>query len=182
MKIKTELTSAREIKNLQLTVDKVVDTIPVEHLRGFSKLVFGDVIMEPRLTAAQRSSLPALYHPRMGAQMAWGEVALTVLLPKKRFPQNLLNRIALKSNIAQVVLSLVAQHYYLTLSKGVKKTQMESACRAYVEKYFALWREKQGGLRVKLLKPFKPQLDRWAKKLAKKYKEEMARNQAQKKS
>ena len=182
MKIKTEIVASREIKNLQATVDKVVDVIPAEHLRGFSKLVFGDTIIEPRLTAAQRSSLPALYHPRMGAQMAWGEVALTVLLPKKRFPQSLLNRITLKSNVAQVVLSLAAQHYYLTLSKGVKKTQMETVCRAYVEKYFALWREKQGGLRVKLLKPFKPQLDRWAKKLAKKYKEEMARSQAQKKS
>src|SRR5215467_4280524 len=147
MKVKIEVLSSKQIKNLQPIVDKVVDVIPAEHLRGFSKLVFVDVITEPRLSAAQRASLPALYHPKLGAQTAWGEIATTVLLPKKKFPQNLMNKIALKSNIAQVVLSLIAQHYYLTLSKGIKKTQMEPACRAYVEKYFAIWRESQGGLR-----------------------------------
>jgi predicted alpha/beta hydrolase family esterase len=50
-----------------------------------------------------------------------------------------------------------------------------------VEKHFDKWREKEGGLRVKLLKPFKPQLDRWAKRLAKRYKTEMERNRAQQK-
>jgi hypothetical protein len=100
-----------------------------------------------------------------------------VVVPKKRFPQNLLTRLTLKSSVAQVVLSLIAQHYHLTLAKGIRKNQLEPACRAYVEKHFERWRERQGGLRVKLLKPFKPFLDKLAKRLAKRYREEMARQQ-----
>ena len=80
----------------------------------------------------------------------------------------------MNSNVAQVVLSLIAQHYQLTLSKGVKKNQLEPAIKSYVERHFEKWREKEGGLRVRLLKPFKPQLDRLARKLAKKYKSELA--------
>jgi hypothetical protein len=83
--------------------------------------------------------------------------------------------------LAQVLLSLVAQHYYLTLSKGIKKNQLEIECRKYVEKYFEKWRDQEGGLRVKLLKPFKPQLDRMAKRLAKRYREEAGKQQATRK-
>src|SRR2546430_9120737 len=43
-----------------------------------------------------------------------------------------------------------------TLSKGVKKTLLEPAIKSYVERHFEKWREQQGGLRVRLLKPFKP--------------------------
>src|SRR5215210_572068 len=180
MNVKLETISSNQIKNLQEKVDGVIDVIPGEHLRGFSKLVFVDSITEPRLSAAQRASLPALYHPKMPGQMAWGEVALSVLAPKKKFPRGLLNRLALKANLAQVILSLVAQHYYLTLSKGIKKNQLETACRLYVEKHFEKWREKQGGIRVKLMKPFKPALDRMARKLARKYREELEKKGKQK--
>ena len=76
------------------------------------------------------------------------------------------------------MLSLVAQHYHLSLSKGIRKNQLEIACRLYVEKHFEKWREQQGGLRARLLKPFKPYLDKLAKRLAKKYREEMARKQS----
>jgi hypothetical protein len=181
MNVKVEDQATQKIRNAQTQVEKTLNVVPVEHLRGFAKIVFVDQVTEPRISAIQRSTLPALYHPRMGGQMAWGEIATTIVAPKKRFPQNLIGRLTLKSSIAQVVLSLVAQHYYLTLSKGVKKGDLERACRQYVEKHFDLWREKEGGLRVKLLKPFKPQLDRWAKKLAKKYRAEMERNRAQQK-
>jgi hypothetical protein len=68
----------------------------------------------------------------------------------------------------------------MTLSKGIKKNQLETACRTYVEKHFERWREREGGLRVRLLKPFKPQLDKIARKLAKKYKEELERKQGSK--
>src|SRR5260370_37285164 len=88
--------------------------------------------MEPRLSAAQRSTLPALYHPKMGGQSAWAEVSMNVLAPREKFPKRLLTRLALKYNLAQVVLSLVAQHYQLTLSKGVKKTLLEPAITSYV--------------------------------------------------
>ena len=182
MNVKIERLSSYQPKNLNDNTEKVLNNVPVEHLRGFNKIVFVDVINEPRLTAVQRVNLPALYHPKMGGQMAWGEIALSVLAPKKKFPQSFLTRLSLKSNLAQVILSLIAQHYYLTLSKGIKKTQLETACRLYVEKYFEKWREKEGGLRFRLLKPFKPQLDKMARKLAKKYKEELERKQIKKKS
>lgn len=175
MKVKIEQMAAPRIKNIEANVQKVLDVVPAEHLRGFGKILFVDQITEPRISAAQRLTLPALYHPRMGTETAWAEIALSVVAPKKKFPQNLLHKLTLRSNIAQVVLSLIAQHYHLTLSKGVKKTQLELVCRQYVEKHFDKWREQQGGLRVKLMKPFKPQLDRIARKLAKKYKEELDR-------
>jgi hypothetical protein len=180
MNVKVEIASSTQIKNLHHNVEKILSVVPQEHLRGFTKIVFADLIGEPRLSAVQRASLPALYHPKMPGQMAWAEVALSVLAPKKKFPQNLLTRLSLKSSLAQVVLSLVAQHYYMTLSKGIKKNQLETACRTYVEKHFERWRDKEGGLRVRLLRPFKPQLDKMARKLARKYKEELERKQVSK--
>ncbi len=181
MNVKIEAQTSLDTKKLQDIVEKTLEVVPVEHLRGFAKIVFVNEVTEPRISAAQRSTLPALYHPKMGGLMAWAEVALSVIRPKKRFPQNIMTRLALKSNIAQVILSLVAQHYYLTLSKGRKKNQLELACRQYVEKYFELWREKEGGLRVKLMKPFKPYLDKLAKNLAKKYQQEMKKKSLQQK-
>jgi hypothetical protein len=180
MNVKVEVKSSTQIKNLQVNVERVLNVVPQEHLRGFTKIVFADFVNEPRISALQRSTLPALYHPKMLGQMAWAEVAVSVLAPKKKFPQNLLTRLSLKSTVAQVILSLVAQHYYMTLSKGIKKNQLETACRLYVEKHFEKWRDKEGGLRVRLLRPFKPQLDRMARKLAKKYKEELERKQVSK--
>ncbi|HYP26871.1 MAG TPA: hypothetical protein VE262_09145 [Blastocatellia bacterium] len=177
--VKIEDQSSEKLRNLNENVQSVLSVIPAEHTRGLYKIVFVDLITEPRISASQRANLPALYHPRMGGQSAWAEVATTVLSPKKKFPQNLLTKMALKSNLAQVILSLVAQHYHLTLSKGIKKNQIELACRSYVEKYFEKWRENQGGLRVKLMKPFKPYLDKLAKKLAKRYREEMERKRLQ---
>lgn len=175
MNIKIEVLSSNSTKDLDRNIERVLEVVPQEHLRGLSKIVLVDSIMEPRLSAAQRSTLPALYHPKMGGQSAWAEVSMSVLAPKEKFPKRLLTKLALKSNLAQVVLSLVAQHYQLTLSKGVKKTLLEPAIKSYVERHFEKWREKQGGLRVRLLRPFKPQLDRLARKLAKRYKAELAK-------
>jgi hypothetical protein len=175
MNVKIEVLSSYSVKDLDRKVEKVLEVVPQEHLRGLAKIVLVDTIMEPRLSPTQRASLPALYHPKMAGQSAWAEVSLNVLAPKEKFPKKLLTRLALKSNLAQVVLSLVAQHYQLTLSKGVKKTLLEPAIKSYVERHFEKWREKQGGLRVRLLKPFKPQLDKLARKLAKRYKAELAK-------
>jgi hypothetical protein len=175
MNVKIEVLAGSPIKDLDRKAEKALEIVPPEHLRGLSKIVFVDTIMEPRLTAAQRSTLPALYHPKMAGQSAWAEISMKVLAPPEKFPKRLLTRLALKSNLAQVVLSLVAQHYHLTLAKGVKKTLLEPAIKSYVERHFDKWREKEGGLRVRLLKPFKPQLDKLARKLARKYKDELAK-------
>ncbi len=176
MNVKVEILASQKVKNLEKNVQKAIDVVPVEHLRGLTKIVCVDMISEPRIDAAQRASLPLLYHPRMGGQMAWAEIALSVIAPKKRFPKSIISRLTIKPTIAQAVFSLVAQHYHLTLARGVKKNQLEFACRSYVEKQFEKWREKEGGWRVKLFKPFKPFLDRMARKLAKKYREEAAKS------
>ena len=175
MSVKIEVHTTKVIKDLSGKIEKVLEVVPAEHLRGLSKIVLVDAITEPRLSAIQRATLPGLYHPRMAGQSAWAEISLSVLAPKEKFPKRLLTKLALKSNLAQVVLSLVAQHYQLTLSKGIKKTQLESAIKSYVERHFEKWRDRQGGLRVRLLRPFKPQLDKIAKRLARRYKEEMAK-------
>lgn len=175
MKVRIEVLTSQRVKGLDKKVEKVLEVVPQEHLRGFSKIVVVDTIAEPRLSATQRATLPALYHPKMAGQSAWAEVSLSVLAPKEKFPKRLLTKLSLNSNLAQVVLSLIAQHYQLTLSKGVKKALLEPAIKSYVERHFEKWREKEGGLRVRLLKPFKPQLDRFARKLAKKYKSELAK-------
>lgn len=173
MNVKIEHKASVNTEAYSQYVEKATDIVPVEHLRGLNKIVFVDQITEPRIAAAQRENLPALYHPRMGGQMAWAEIAMSVVKPKKKFPQNLFVRLTLKSNLAQIIFSLVAQHYYFTLAKGIKKNQLELACRNYTEKMFEKWREEHGGLRVRLLKPFRPFLDRWAKKMAVRYKAEL---------
>jgi hypothetical protein len=177
MNVKLEHKSEKDTPKYQVNIEKALALIPTEHLRGLNKIVFVDSITEPRISAEQRASLPALYHPKMGGQMAWAEIAMDIIKPKKRFPQNLLILLTLKSNLAQVIFSLVAQHYYLTLAKGTKKNQLELACRLYTEKMFEKWRETEGGLRVRLLKPFKPYLDKFARRLAKRYREEIGKNQ-----
>jgi len=176
--VKIEIASSNTFKALPEILDRAVAALPAEHLVGLDKIVVVDSVTEPRLSAAQRATLPALYHPRMPGQRAWAEIALSVVAPRKRFPKNLMTRLTLKATLAQVVMSLVAQHYCMTFSKGVKKNQFETACRVYVEKHFDVWREREGGIRARLLKPFKPYLDRWAKKLAKKYRQEAARRPA----
>jgi hypothetical protein len=180
MNVKIEHKSSQDTGKLESNLVKAVNIVPTEHIRGLTKIVFVDQITEPRIAQAQRETLPALYHPRMGGQMAWAEIAMSVVKPKKRFPQNLFVLLTLKSNLAQVVFSLAAQHYYFTLAKGIKKNQLETACRLYTEKSFEKWREKEGGLRVRLLKPFRPFLDRMAKKLATKYKAELEKKTREK--
>jgi hypothetical protein len=180
MNVRIEDQSTTQIRHLNRHVTKTLSVVPAEHLRGLTKIVFVDVITEPRIAASQRTSLPALYHPRMAGEAAWAEVATSVVLPKEKFHQRLAAKLALKPNLAQIVLSLIAQHYYLTLSKGIKKTQLETACRSYTEKYFEKWREAEGGIRMKLTKPIRPFLDRFAKKLSKKYRAELEKKRSKK--
>ena len=180
MNVKIEHKSSQNTAKYEAILEKALNIMPTEHLRGLTKVVFVDQITEPRISQAQRETLPALYHPRMGGQMAWAEIAMAVVKPKKRFPQNIFVLLTMKSNLAQVVFSLAAQHYYFTLAKGIKKNQLETACRIYTEKSFEKWREQEGGWRVKLLKPFRPYLDKVAKKLASKYKAELDKQKSSK--
>lgn len=180
MAIKVENHSSVPVKDLEGQVQRAVECVPVEHLRGFSRFVFVDKIEDPRLDKSLTETLPLLYHPKMpGNASAFGEVALPILQQRD---QSWLKRMAakaqFKAQIAQCVLAILAQHYLVTLSSRKKKGGgIERAAREYVEKYFVVWRDRQSGIRAKLFKPLIPYLERWQKS-ARKYYAEQARKKA----
>jgi hypothetical protein len=180
MAIKVENQATIAVKELEDQVQRVVECVPVEHLRGFSRVVFVDRIDDPRLDRDLVDKLPLLYHPRVpGTPAAYGEVALGILLPKDvSWLKRLAARAQLRAVIAQSVLALVAQHHLFTVSSRKKKGGgIERAARDYIEKYSKVWRDRQGGVRAKLFKPLIPYLEKWQKS-ARKYQAEQARKKA----
>jgi len=160
-------------------IQSAFDAVPREHLRHLNRVVLVDQIAaDPRLALPASTALPGLYHPRVGSEQPWIEIALSTLLPRDSFFKRLAARLNYKANLAGLVFSLQAQHYYLTLSHGIKKHQYEGAIRSYMEKYHQVWRERQGGWRAQLFKPLRPHLDRWARRLRKRYEAEQKRRQA----
>jgi hypothetical protein len=152
---------------------QILDSVPREHLRGVERIRLVDSITDTRVRLPQRTQLPGLYHPRQGTQPAWLEISIDTLLPgQKPFYKRLLPRLSFKNNLAAVVLSLVAQHYHMTLRHSVKKGQLEQAVRAYTERQMRLWGERQHTLRSRLFKPLQPTFERWARTLQKRAKEE----------
>jgi hypothetical protein len=180
MPIKIENQSSSNLpKKTEDIIQSVFDLVPREHVRGLSRVVLVDrIIPDSRLPLPSASELPGLYHPRQGNVQPWVEIALGMLLPKEGFFKRLAARLNFKPNLAYLLLSLQAQHYYLTLSHGIKKHQYEGAIRSYVEQYHKAWREKESGWRGRLLKPIQPYLDKWARSLRKKYEMEQKRKSA----
>jgi len=154
--------------DLEGVINQVFDTVPKEHTRGISKVVIVDEIKEPRLQAYTTQSQPVLYHPKTPGSSAFIELGLGVFLSKKEnFIKRIANRMNLKANIVGALLASIGQHYHLPYSHGIKKAQYEAPVRAYVEKYFVTWRERNGGYRARLFKPFHPyleKLDKWMRK------------------
>src|SRR5215210_2318438 len=149
-------------------IRKALTALPKEHLRGIDRVRLVDSINDPRLRNTQMnlSQLPGLYHPRQGAQPAWLEVALDVLLPKAApIHKRLIPRLSFKANLAAVIFSLVGQHHYLTLRHSVKRGQLEASIRIYTEKQLKRWNEKEHTLRSRLFKPLQPTFERWARSL-----------------
>jgi len=178
MAIKIENASTATLpRNTIAQIEKIIETLPREHLRGIDRLRLVDTINDPRLRLQQSSQLPGLYHPRQGTQAAWLEVSTSVLLPRsKPFFKRLLPRLSFKGNLASVIFSLAGQHYYLTLRHSIKKGQIEPSVRAYTEKYLKLWSEGQHSLRTRLFKPLQPTFERWAKSLQRQAAKERKRN------
>jgi hypothetical protein len=168
IKIETQ-TNLPAPKKTQVWIESIINSLPREHLRGVEKIKLVDVITDPRLKAMnQRTDLPGLYHPRQGAQQAWLEIAVGVLLPSKTpIYKRLMPRLSFKGNLAAVIFSLVGQHYHLTLKHSVKKSQVEMAVRSYAEKHLRLWHQQQHGLRSRLFKPFQPTFEKWGRALQK---------------
>jgi hypothetical protein len=181
MAIKIENQSTRKLpKGISGRIEKMMDSLPREHLRGIERLRLVDKISDPRLkTMPQRTDLPGLYHPRQGAQQAWLEVAVDVLLPpSKPLYKRILPRLSFKGNLAAVIFSLVGQHYYLTLRHSIRKGQIETAVRSYTEKHLRLWNEREHSTRARLFKPIQPTLERWGRALQKRATAEKKRKQS----
>lgn len=155
-------------------IQKVLDFLPIEHIRGLERVKLVDFIDDPRLKnmdVPMKGDLPGLYHPKAGNQNAWMEIAMGALLqPTEGFAKRWMAKTSFKANLAGLLFSLVGQHHYLTLRHSVKKQNLEPQIRQYAEKNLKVWSELQNknSIRAKLFKPFRPMLERWAKWLNKK--------------
>jgi hypothetical protein len=155
-------------------IQKVLDYLPVEHVRGLEKVKLVDFINDPRmknLDVPIKGDLPGLYHPKVGNQNAWMEMSMGALLqPTESFAKRFMAKQGFKGNLAGLIFSLVGQHYFLTYKHSVKKQSLEPQIRQYAEKNLRAWSEKQSetSIRAKIFKPFRPMLERWAKWLNKK--------------
>ena len=167
MAIKIELqTEAKLPSNVKQQVSSVLDALPREHVRGIERVRIVDSISDPRIRIPQKIDLPGLYHPRQGTQSAWIEIAVNALLPPKQaFHKRLMSKLSFKSNIAALTISLVGQHYHLTMRHSLKKGQLEPAIRTYTEKHLKLWGERQSNWRTRVFKPLQPTFEKWAKSL-----------------
>jgi hypothetical protein len=161
-------------KDTDAHIEKVLDFLPTEQIRGLDKIRLVDFINDPRLKNLDvpvKGDIPGLYHPRQGNQVPWLELSMGALLqPTEGFAKKWMAKSSFKGNLAGLLFSLVGQHYYLTLRHSVKKQSLEPQIRQYAEKNLRAWSERQSvnSFRAKLFKPFRPMIERWAKWLNKK--------------
>ncbi len=161
-------------KDTDAHIEKVLDFLPTEQIRGLDKIRLVDFINDPRLKNLDvpvKGDIPGLYHPRQGNQVPWLEMSMGALLqPTEGFAKKWMAKSSFKGNLAGLIFSLVGQHYYLTLRHSVKKASLEPQIRQYAEKNLRAWSEKQNvnSIRAKIFKPFRPMIERWAKWLNKK--------------
>src|SRR5436190_23562829 len=161
-------------KDTEASINKVLDFLPVEQIRGVEKIKLVDFINDPRLKNLDvplKGDLPGLYHPRAGNQAPWFEMSMGALLqPTESFMKKFMAKSSFKGNLAGLIFSLAGQHYYLTFRHSVKKGSLEPQIRQFAEKNLRAWSDKQAetSWRGKLFKPFRPYLERWAKWLNKK--------------
>ena len=155
-------------------IQKALDFLPIEHLRGLEKVKIVDYINDPRIKNLDipiKGDLPGLYHPKQGNQNAYLEVSMGALLqPTESFGKRWIAKTSFKSNAAGLLFSLVGQHHYFTFKHSVKKQNLEPQIRQYAEKNLRSWSEEQSkhSVRAKIFKPLRPMLERSAKWLNKK--------------
>lgn len=172
MTIKTELHVERKLpRKTNEKVTHVLNSLPREHLIGLERVRVVDGIDHPRISSHQKATIPGLYHPRQGTQRAWIELNVAALLPDGGgFMKRMLPRMAFYNNLTAVLISLIGQHYYLSLRHSVKKNSLESVVREYTTKHLKLINERQNTFRARLFKPLQPTLEKWSKSLNKRRK------------
>lgn len=174
-KIRIENTASFSLpKDYEASINKVLDFLPIEQIRGVEKIKLVDYINDPRLKNMDvplKGDLPGLYHPRVQNSAPWFEMSMGALLqPTEGFVKKFMAKSSFKGNLAGLLFSLTGQHYFLTQKHSVKRNALEPQIRQYAEKNLKIWSEKQaeGSIRAKIFKPFRPILERWAKWLNKK--------------
>jgi hypothetical protein len=117
MAIKTELRVERKLpRKTNERVSYVLNSLPREHLIGIERVRLVDGIDHPRISPCRKVAVPGLYHPRQGNQRAWIELNIAALLPENGgFMKRMLPRMTFYNNLTAVLISLVGQHYYLSL-------------------------------------------------------------------
>lgn len=176
MALKIENQSSLNLpKDTEATIEKIIKSVPSEHLRGLERVRLVDFIKHPQQLKNSatpiKGDLPGLYHPRIANKGAWLEVSTGALLkPTESFATRWVSKSSFKGNLAGLIFSLIGQHYYLTLRHSIKRQNLESQIRQYAEKYLKAWSEKQASTsrRAKLFKPLRPYMERWAKWVNKK--------------
>lgn len=178
IKIENQSSTALPRGTIQ-NLEKIVESVPRDHLRGIERLRLVNQINDPRVRPEMKSSLPGLYHPKQGNRPAWLELSVGALIQQKLpLHKRLMQRMSFKGNLAATVFSLVGQHYHLTLRHSVKRGQIEGLVRTYAETRLRAWTEGQNSLRTRIFKPLQPRLEKWAKALQKRTKEEKRKQKA----
>ncbi len=163
-------------KKTEENIQKIINFLPVEHIRGLERIKLVDFIDDPRLKDVKvkmTGDLPGLYHPKIQNKSPWLEVSVGALLqPTEGFFKRYMAKTSFKSNLAGLVFSLVGQHYFLTMRHSVKKQGLEPQIRQYAEKNLRQWSEKESEktIRGRLFKPLRPLMERWVRWLNKRSK------------
>lgn len=167
---KVDVSTSLKLPSKTLTkLASVLASLPPDHTLGIDRVRLVDSIDEPRLTPAQRATLPGLYHPRQGTQRARLEINVRVLLnPEQKFTKKLLSRASFYNNLSAVAVSLVGQHYFLTYKHSMKKGAIEPAVRNYTATHLKRINASENRLRTRLFAPLQPTLERWARALNRK--------------
>lgn len=180
MAIKIEFSEGIKVPAKTRTwIESILDCIPREQTKGIDRIKLTEGISDPRLKNSEKmANLPGLYHPKQTAQPAWIEIAVGVLIPRsKSLTKRIMPRLSFRGNLAAIIFSLVGQHYYLTLRHSIKRTQIETAVRAYTEKHLRLWHERQHTIRSRIFRPLQPKLEKWGRTLQKRAASERKRKQ-----
>lgn len=163
-------------KKTEENIQRIINFLPVEHIRGLERIRLVDFIDDPRLKDVKvkvEGDLPGLYHPKIQNKSPWLEVSMGALIqPTEGFFKRYMAKASFKSNLAGLIFSLVGQHYFLTMRHSVKKQGLEPQIRQYAEKNLRSWSEKESEntIRGKLFKPLRPLMERWVKWLNKRSK------------
>lgn len=175
MAIKVENKSSIKLNEKKLLnhIHTVLTSVPSAHLRGIASIVLVDRIEDPNINPSLRNELPGLYHPRIAGSPIWLEIAVQTLRHDHSLIKRLFRRMSFKSNVTTTLLSLIGQHYYLTLSHGVKRSQVEQAVAAYVDKHVTVFVNSQKSLRYRILRILRPTLEKLTRKLRNRYLSEL---------